>query len=315
MREDDSVGQFSRREFLQFSGIALLASRLDLFDTAFVFPNEAVYQGRALGAAVVYHAPGDGAPVVRTLWPDSITPLLEARGDWYRVPDGWIRRELLQPMTPYTPPDIVSLPDAPFWAEVTAPVAPVRAWCAADAPLVTRVGHGGVALVIDALPADQPGMAWYGIADATGELLGWTPGVRWEVIKSPPIGEGIRPSSAAGSIENFIEITLSTYTLTAWEDNTAVLTAPVSLGADIQPASCMIQRHQPAITWSDSMEGQTRYGVPWALDLGAAGFLTGAYWHNRFGAAAPGPALQGSPALARWLYHWLNDDSAIIIKA
>ncbi len=311
MREDDSVGPFSRREFLQFSGIALLASRLDLFDTAFAFPHEAVYQGRALTAAPVFASPAVTASVARTLWPDSITPLLETRGDWYRVPDGWVRHELLQPMTPYTPPEVMPLPDVPYWAEVTAPVAPVRAWCAADAPLVTRIGHGGVAQVIDALPADQPGMAWYGIADETGELLGWTPGVRWSALTLPESFQGLRSYST----KNLVEITLSTHMLTALEDNTAVLTAPVSLGADIEPASCMIQRRQPAITWSDGAEGQTRYGVPWTIDLGAAGLLAGAYWHNRFGAVAPGPALQVPPALARWLYHWLNDGSAIIIRA
>lgn len=315
MREDDSVGQFSRREFLQFSGIALLASRLDLFDTAFAFPQEAAYQGRVLASSPVFATPAVTAPVVRTLWPDSITPLLETRDGWYHVPDGWVRHELLQPMTPYTPPEVVPLPDVPYWAEVTAPVAPLRAWCAADAPLLGRIGHGGLALVIDALPADQPGMAWYGIADANGELLGWTPGVRWGLMKSLPVGESLRPSSAMANRENFIEIALSTYTLTAWEDNTAILAAPVSLGTDIQPGSYAFQRCQPAITWSDSIEGQTWYGVPWAIDLGAAGLLTGAYWHNRFGAAAPGPALQVSPALARWLYHWLNDGGAIIIKA
>lgn len=49
-----------------------------------------------------------------------------------------------------------------FWAEVAGPVAAVRQWCAADAPFVTRIGHGGVAQIIDYL-SDKT-TSWYEIA-------------------------------------------------------------------------------------------------------------------------------------------------------
>jgi len=333
MREDDRV-QFSRRQFLQFSGIAFIASRFEFLTPAFGPIPAAENQGRALAAAAVHSAPSPTAPVVRTLWPDSIASLTAVQEGWYRVPDGWVQRENLQPMTPYTPPETVPLPDRPFWAEVAAPSAPVRAWCAADAPLVTRIGHGGVAPVIDALPADQPGLAWYGIAGADGDMLGWTPGVRWREVaarpdSSTPVNDGYRSGQALSLQPAFagtpfwspaplagrhLTLSLSACILTAWEDDSAILTAPAATGAALQPGTYRVQGRQPAITWQDPVNGDTWQGVPWALDLGAGGTLAGAYWHNRFGAAVPGPTLQVPPALAHWLYGWLNDGSAVIIR-
>ena len=55
-------------------------------------------------------------------------------------------------------------------------LAVVRAYCAADAPIVARIGHGGVLRVIDYLPPGQSdGIGWYGVADdESSALLGWT---------------------------------------------------------------------------------------------------------------------------------------------
>jgi hypothetical protein len=337
MREDDSV-ELSRRQFLQFSGVALLASRFDFLPPACGQLSTVENQGRALAAAAVHRAPSSAAPVVRTLWPDSIAALTGVRDGWYRTPDGWVQRDRLQPMTPYTPSETVPLPEMPFWAEVAAPAVPVRAWCAANAPLVTRIGHGGVAQVIDALPADQPGLAWYGLAGENGDLLGWTPGVRWrEVVvrhvspapvndhhrtgqalslQTQVVGAPFWASASSASDNEFTDrhLTLSTGTLTGWEGDAAVFTAPAAVGAALQPGTYRVRGRQPAITCLDPTTGETRHGVPWALDLGAGVTLAGAYWHNRFGAAVPGAALHVPPALAHWLYDWLNDGSTVIIK-
>ncbi len=74
------------------------------------------------------------------------------------------------------------------WIEVVAPVAAVRQWCAPDAPLVTRIGHGGIVRVIDRLPGDT---LWYGIASETGDLLGWSQAAHWKpvIIAQSPAGD------------------------------------------------------------------------------------------------------------------------------
>lgn len=284
---------YTRRQFLQLAGIAVIGSQLPpLF-------NESLQEtpsmlGRALDAAAVYRRPSlDAAPVNR-LWPDSIVPILDQRGAWYRTPDGYIAREMLQPMKPVPPFESAALPSEAFWAEAAGPVAPVRRYCAADAPLVTRIGHGGIVRVIDALP-DEPA-PWYGVASDTGDLLGWTQAVHWRpAVESRP----------AGAVD--IEIDVRAGRLTAWENGRAVLQAPFAAGQTLKPGSCVI---------TGRLMGGARtgdfFGLPWRVAFGDYA-LAGVYWHNRFGAAVPGPALQVTPLLAEWLYHSLQEGRSRLI--
>lgn len=55
------------------------------------------------------------------------------------------------------------------------------------------------------------------------------------------------------------------------------------------------------------------HGVPWQIHIGADYNLNGVYWHNQFGAASPGPAVQVTPILARWLYQNMDDNGFVTI--
>ena len=281
---------FSRRRFLQLAGIAVAAASVPhLTSAAPVF--EPVY-GRALAATPVYSAPSVSAPLVARLWSDSVTPILAvsvgaANSAWYRLPQGYARRENLQPMiAPARRSDSSSAP--PFWAEVSAAVAVVRAWCAADAPLVARIGHGGVLRVIDFLPGSpsDPG-DWYGVAESeNGDLLGWSAAAAW----SPALIDQIAP-------DLILALDTGARRLDVIDQDRKVLSAPISTGRDLVPGSYPITERRVTL----AQAGDYR-GVPWALTFGDDLHLSGAYWHNQFGAATPGTAVQVTPPLANWLY-------------
>ena len=256
------------------------------------------YQGRALSAAPVYGAPRTGM-AVRTLWPDSIVPITGIEQHWYRVPTGYVEREQVQPMKPYLPQQPIQLPNTPFWAEVSAPVAPVRQACAANAPLVTRIGHGGVARIVDYLPGEPNG--WYGVGDEDDGLIGWSQALYWQPVES----------IAAEPGDHDLRMDRAAHRLTAWEKGDLILEAPFSAGQSLNAGSYSVTEQRPTIARLQIEGfGKALYGVPWVTDFGGYA-LTGAYWHNQFGKASPGPAIQVTPPLAEWLYGWLNESSQI----
>ena len=76
-----------------------------------------------------------------------------------------------------------------------------------------------------------------------------------------------------------------------------LLTAPVSIGQALTPGAYPITMRNVAAAPQADL-----HGVPYALTFGDSLLLTGAYWHNRFGAASSGAAIQVTPPLAQWLY-------------
>ena len=201
----------------------------------------------------------------------------------------------------------------------------MRQHCAADAPLITRIGHGGTAYVTSSLLDDSTGMVWYAItSEQGGEHLGWTQAQVWQPISLTPIRGG----------ETEIIINVAAQALTALENGSALMQAPVSTSEDIPRGTFSLawRRVGSALAQSGS---ETRYGVPWRIGLGAEGDrfasleIVGAYWHNFFGmphqsrrilepeASTNSPiassteddlTIQVSPVVARWLFQWLGVD-------
>lgn len=279
----------TRRQFLQLAGIAAVGSQLSpSFHFMLSLVQDApALQGRALAALTVYARPTLASAPTARLWPDTVTPILDANGDWYRLPEGFAPRGSIQPMKPHTS-SAARIPDAPFWAEVTAPAASVRAYCAANAPLVTRIGHGGILQVVDYLP-DSPS-SWYGVAADNGELLGWTPAIHWQSVEE-------REAGVSGLA---LELDTRLQQLTAWAGGQAVLQAPCSIGQAVRRGVYDVQaRHIGG--GKLHLDDSEVHGVPWRVAFGAFD-MTGAYWHNRFGAGIPGASVQVTPVLAQWLY-------------
>ena len=290
----------SRRSFLQLVGASLAATVLRPTPLLAAARTE-TYQGRAFSALPIYATRNSSAQPIAHLWPDGVATILDSDDDWYQIPVGWVRREGLQPILPYDASVYHFVQDTPFWAEVAAPVAPVRAYCSADAPLVIRIGHGGVSQVIDTLP-DEPN-GWYGIADQVGNLLGWTQGVFWRPVETE-IYDGK---------DHGLHLDRKRRLMTAYEGKQPILEVPFSDGAGLQAGEFTSQRGViGGLRWQADKSYQ---GVAWQTLFGDGQMIAGVYWHNRFGyTVSDGPAGQTTPLLARWLYGWLGENAQIVVE-
>jgi hypothetical protein len=288
----------SRRSFLQMAGIAAASTRFLSFTP--LLNRKPALAGRPFEALPVRSAPDADAPVMAHLWPDSMVPIQHTAGDWYAVPGGYVPRSHVQPMMPYAPDTRLAMPEQPFWAEVAAPVASVREYAAADAPLVTRVGHGGVLYVVDALP-DRDGFAgWYAVSESDSPVIGWTQAVLWRPVTNTAGGQ------ADGQT---LLIDRKTSRLSLKQENHTLLSAPFSAGTALQPGDYAVNKQQT---------GGGRYGMyrglPWQVTLDAGYDIAGVYWHNDFGAPVAGPAVQLPPMVATSLFGWVAEGTKVSIR-
>lgn len=291
----------SRRSFLQLVGASLAATALRPTSSLLAAVEHEAYQGRALKALPVYATRNANGQPIAHLWPDSVTPIIASDDDWYQVLGGWVRRDGLQPILDYDAHEYQFENASPFWAEVAAPVAPVRAYCAADAPLVTRIGHGGVSQVIDALPGEPNG--WYGIADQNGALLGWTQGVFWRPVQA----------EANSGDNHVLRLDRTKGMMTAYEGEKSILEVSFSAGSGLIAGEYTTKRG--AIGGAQWQDDKRYEGISWLTNFDHGQMIAGVYWHNRFGQpVSNGPSVQVTPLLARWLYGWLGDNAHILVE-
>lgn len=281
----------SRRQFLQLTGIAFVGTAFDLP----ALPAPAMIHGRTLAAVPVYTRPDRHASITHYLWPDTVLPITTQSGGWYRTSDGYIEKTSVQPVMLDNSLHFSPHPQhLPIWAEVSAPAAAIRAWCAADAPLITRIGHGGVMQIIDQLPGDPH---WYGAADEHGRLLGWTQASGWRQV---------HPHTSQAPLE--IQIDQRRLQMRVISDGATMLRADISTGQRLLSGDYTILRHaKPGI------RTDCHYGAAWPLRFGDNHFLVGVYWHNQFGKRTPGPAVQVPVYLAHWLYQACASDSVVSV--
>ena len=274
---------FSRRQFLQLAGVMLVGSQLP---APAIAANNSRFYGRALSAAPIYAHPDTTARPVRHLWPDSVSTMEEANAGWYRIDDGFVPQTAIQPVN-LREPDL-NTPASDFWAEVIAPVAPV------DAPLATRIGHGGVSRVVDKLPD------WYGIADAAGQMIGWSQSAHWSAI-----------NQQAGTAP--LEIVIKSHHMTVYQRKRPILNAPITLNQPLSPGVFQLHRGEIGGVCCQTHTETFYHGGAWQLQFGGQQEITGVYWHNRFGETVPGPSVQVPPVLGRWLYEMAAENSTLTV--
>jgi hypothetical protein len=115
---------------------------------------------------------------------------------------------------------------------------------------------------------------------------------------------------AGGSGERWIDVNLSTYTLTAFEGGTPVYSSPIVDGAPGTPTV----RGTFYIYWkleSQTMRGPNADGseyvtedVPWVMYFYADFALHGAYWRSSFGYSGSHGCVNMPVGDAAWLYGW-----------
>lgn len=285
----------SRRTFLTWMGLGTAAAGFGVWPTSLsAIRDGEIRQGRALRVVDVLSRPSASAKVVRQGWPDSVLEIRRALNSYFEVSDGYVPQTDIQPMVRASE-QIPFSGTLPFWAEVTGPVSAVRVFAAADAPLVTRVGHGGVMQVVAVLP-DEP--RWIGLADSNGTLIGWSQASAWNPIRDLDYLDG-------GTL--YLNRTALRWRL---EHRGEVLSGGLfASGRDLLPGRYIPQKQSPGGQVDAICSGSS-----WRIEFGAGFDLAGTYWHNQFGRPMTGPAVQLPPFQARLCYECLAQDGMIIIE-
>lgn len=113
----------------------------------------------------------------------------------------------------------------------------------------------------------------------------------------------------AGAGEKWIDVNLTTQTLTAYEGNTPVFTAIVSTGLPATPTvvgSFPIYVKYQAADMSGGWGASAYYlpDVPYVMYFYQGYGIHGTYWHNNFGTPMSRGCVNLSTPDAQWLYSW-----------
>lgn len=298
----------SRRNFLRLAGVTWAGSHvfsglyplLQPPSRVVAAPLESPQFGRILQGAAVFAAPSVHSGRVALLWPDSVVEMVDAHGEWYRVTNGFVQQTDIQPM--FADPTASTPVAIGTWGEVVAPAVAIRAWCAADAPLIARVGHGAVLRVIDMLPPTRGSRAWYAIAESADVPIGWIPAQALQPLEHPT-----QPTLN-------IELDTRQHQLTVFAADAPVLCAPFATGKSLVKGNYQVVSKRPALQMLSPDDQQVYFGVPHPIELSSGDLIVAAYWHNQFGLTVAGDAIQVSPLLARWWYTGITADSRFTVR-
>jgi len=291
----------SRRQFLQVAGISVYGlSSAQMADVlGLVLPASAVSQEAAFGR-LLYPASvtDDLGIVISSLIPDTVVQIISSSAAAYTLNQGIVSRSAIQPMADFGAASFV--PDIPCPVEVIAPAAAVRQWCEPSAPLISRVGHGGVLHMVDSL--EVGGARWLGVAsDSNAPLMGWTEAVRWREAAS---------RSEEFSLADTLHLNRHTQQLSVFDGDRL-----------LWGASAAVSQAMPAGTYpldgrmvSSALPEAGLMGTPWIHNFSGYS-LSGAYWHNQFGLDAGrsvvGAPIQLQPSAARWIYRHFRSNGVL----
>jgi LysM repeat protein len=129
-----------------------------------------------------------------------------------------------------------------------------------------------------------------------------------DVPSNTPVPEPTPPMGQFGP--KWIDVSLGTQTMVAYEGTVPVFTAKISSGVPAHPTVIGIYRVYAKYT-STRMHGGTPGvdyydipNVPWTMYFYADYALHGAYWHNNFGHPMSHGCVNLSVDVSKWLYNW-----------
>lgn len=126
------------------------------------------------------------------------------------------------------------------------------------------------------------------------------------------IAEPVERPPHIGADEKWIDISLSSQTLVAYEGDVPVFVTVVSTGRSADgfatpTGSFRILTKHVSATMDNTTMGVEAYSiedVPWTMYFHESYALHGAFWHNNFGRERSHGCVNLSPADARWLFFW-----------
>ncbi len=131
----------------------------------------------------------------------------------------------------------------------------------------------------------------------------WT-GQRLRVNKAAP-ATGFLTTNAPADGRRWIEVNLSTQTLTAWQGNVPVLHTYVSTGTSRTPT--VTGRYAVGLKYTSqhmSGPGYSLPGVPWVMYFFQGYAIHGTYWHSNFGTPMSHGCVNMRTEEAQFLFNW-----------
>ena len=330
------MSNFSRRDFLKLSGLALgalafsplISSRSDFDDASLLRV--------ATKSVSVYKEPSDESAITGTWYRDELVHIYgEVKGlngepkynpIWYRVWGGYLHRSRVQKVKIIYNKPMDSIPEGTRQlVEVTVPFTqPWRftktyGWqmINREAPMYYESVHWA-----DAIQEGPDGTPWYRIYDELDSNIGYF--ARASDLRPIPHAD-LGPISPEVPDENKrIEVNLTTQTLTAFEYDQPVFETKISSGIPARDFITPIgnfsifeklpSKHMGYSYFGSSTSGANlradadNYilpGVPWTCFFTREGHaFHGTYWHENFGAPMSHGCINMRTSEARWLFRW-----------
>ncbi|MBN1935005.1 MAG: LysM peptidoglycan-binding domain-containing protein [Anaerolineae bacterium] len=128
-----------------------------------------------------------------------------------------------------------------------------------------------------------------------------------------PSNPAPQPATQPSGTEKWIDVNLSTQTLTAYEGQTAVLSARVSTGTRWTPTVVGTFKIYVKYT-SAPMSGPGYYlpNVPYVMYFYRGYGIHGTYWHNNFGTPMSHGCVNMATADAQWIFNWAPAGTKVI---
>jgi lipoprotein-anchoring transpeptidase ErfK/SrfK len=328
MADSFDLRQFSRREFLRFSGAALI-SVLALNRTSFAYADSGIQQNSTalLGRITkkrldLFDIPSKKGKVIRELALDevlSITNTAIGSDDstnnriWYELNgEGFIHSGVVQPVA-NNPNDLVTdIPASGLLAEVSVPF--TDAVYDLQNPEETIRLYFSTTHWILGVTKDSAGKWWYEVLEDFYQKSYYVTPKHLRVI---PLNELTPLSPQVPAIEKRIEVRLADQLVIAYEGDAQVQLFRCSAGvnkADISltpVGNFTTDYKRPSRHMIDGNDHQMNTfnlpGVPWIsyLDVNGISFH-GTYWHNNYGVAMSHGCINLPPDSAKWIYRWTN---------
>ena len=229
---------------------------------------------------------------------------------WYETEDGYAYSSWVQPVE-----DVKNLPEPEkaaekFWGELTVPFSDSRVAPDPKARRYIRLYYTGVFRVVGAT-LGKDGQWWYRVQEGAGSRSGsFVPAAhlrRIDPSELTPISPDVTNKR--------IKVNLKEQTITAYEDDDAVLTSRVAsgFGSFRTPAGAHTVLFKKATSRMTGGTGNNAYdlpGVPFPTYITWKGVaIHGAYWHNDFGRPSSAGCLNVPAPVARWFWRWTTPNA------
>lgn len=325
--------EFTRRNFLKMAGLGLTSLAFKpAFDFGELEDSDNIARV-AITSVSVHSRPDEDSTIKFQRYRDEIVNVYyEVMSDkkplfnplWYRVWGGYIHSAHLQRVHVSLNPVPTSLTDGLHAIEITVPFSQSLlqqkpgTWTPLYRLYYSTV-HWATGITIG--PDGDP---WYRIKD---ELLGSTDSLDYYIpvkhARIIPIEETLPISPDVPTDKKYIEVSLNTQELTAYELGKIVLKTKISSGLNFFPPneipwktptgrfvvqSKMPSKHMGGGQLTDDLEAYILPGVSWVSffepETGIA--FHGTHWHQNFGMPMSHGCINMKTEEARWLFRWVT---------